>query len=240
MLHDDAIFYYFIPPVLISAGIGGLGPGLLATALGIAAAYFVVADIANYSRLLLVNGVAFAAIGIGVSWGGDLLHRSRQRATVMTRDALAREAHLQSILDTVPEAMIVIDERGNMQSFSSAAERLFGYRAAEALGQNVKILMPAPYRENHDGYLHRYMTTGERRIIGIGRVVVGQRKRWFDLPDGACRRRNEIRRSTLFYRLHPRFDRTAKNRSPFAGTAIRACPYFQVDGDGRDGLDARA
>jgi two-component system, LuxR family, sensor kinase FixL len=176
VLHDDAIFYYFIPPVLISAGIGGLGPGLLATALGLAAAYFVVADIANYARLLLVNGAAFAAIGIGVSWGGDLLHRSRQRAKVMTRDALAREAHLKSILDTVPEAMIVIDERGNMQSFSSAAERLFGYRADEALGQNVKVLMPPPYRENHDGYLQRYMTVGERRIIGIGRVVVGQRR----------------------------------------------------------------
>ena len=94
----------------------------------------------------------------------------------MTRDALAREAHLQSILDTVPEAMIVIDERGVMQSFSSAAERLFGCRAAEAIGRNVSTLMPTPYRENHDGYLQRYMNTGERRIIGIGRVVVGQRK----------------------------------------------------------------
>ena len=72
--------------------------------------------------------------------------------------------------------MIVIDERGIMQSFSSAAERLFGLRAAEAIGQNVKILMPEPYREGHDGYLQRYRTTGERRIIGIGRVVVGQRK----------------------------------------------------------------
>jgi len=72
--------------------------------------------------------------------------------------------------------MIVIDERGVIQSFSSAAERLFGYRAAEAIGQNIKTLMPSPYRGNHDGYLQRYMTTGERRIIGIGRVVVGQRK----------------------------------------------------------------
>src|SRR5512135_263861 len=63
-----------------------------------------------------------------------------------------------------------------MQSFSSAAERLFGYRAVDAIGQNVKILMPSPYREGHDGYMQRYMNTGERRIIGIGRVVVGQRK----------------------------------------------------------------
>jgi two-component system sensor kinase FixL len=95
---------------------------------------------------------------------------------LMARETLARQAHLQSILDTVPEAMIVIDDRGIMQSFSSAAERLFGYKATEALGQNVKILMPAPYRESHDGYIQRYQNTGERRIIGIGRVVVGQRK----------------------------------------------------------------
>jgi len=176
VLHDDAIFYYFTPPVLISAGIGGFGPGLLATALGIAAAYFVIIEVSEFPRLLLISSIAFAAIGIGVSWGGELLHRSRRRTIAMTRDALAREAHLQSILDTVPEAMIVIDEQGTMQSFSSAAERLFGYRVAEALGQNVKILMPAPYRESHDGYLERYRTTGERRIIGIGRVVVGQRK----------------------------------------------------------------
>ena len=176
MLHDDAIFYYFTPPLLISAGIGGFGPGLLATALGIAAAYFVVTEVSEFPRLLLISGIAFATMGIGVSWGGELLHRSRQRTIAMTRDALAREAHLQSILDTVPEAMIVIDEHGIMQSFSSAAERLFDYRVAEVLGQNVKILMPAPYRESHDGYLERYRMTGERRIIGIGRVVVGQRK----------------------------------------------------------------
>jgi PAS domain S-box-containing protein len=72
--------------------------------------------------------------------------------------------------------MIVIDERGVMHSFSSAAERLFGYLASEVLGKNVKMLMPSPYRENHDAYLDRYLATGERRIIGIGRVVVGERK----------------------------------------------------------------
>jgi two-component system sensor kinase FixL len=83
---------------------------------------------------------------------------------------------MKLILDTIPDAMIVIDEHGIMQSFSAAAERLFGYSAVEVLGKNVKILMPAPYRESHDGYLDRYKLTGERRIIGIGRVVVGERK----------------------------------------------------------------
>ncbi len=87
-----------------------------------------------------------------------------------------REAHLQSILDTVPDAMIVIDPQGVMQSFSTAAERLFGYAAGEVVGRNVSILMPKSYREHHDGYLMRYLTTGERRIIGIGRLVVGERK----------------------------------------------------------------
>ena len=83
---------------------------------------------------------------------------------------------MQSILDTVPDAMIVIDERGVMQSFSAAAERLFGYGPEEVIGKNIKMMMPSPYRENHDGYLARYLHTGERRIIGIGRVVVGERK----------------------------------------------------------------
>lgn len=182
IIHDDSLFLYFVPAVLISAGVGGLGPGLLATGLSIVAAYFVLANASALTNLAVVNGIAFAAIGIGVSWGGALLRRDRRRANLMARETLARQAHLQSILDTMPEAMIVIDEHGVMQSFSSAAERLFGYSTAEAVGQNVNILMPAPYRENHDGYLQRYKDTGQRRIIGIGRVVVGQHKNGTTFP----------------------------------------------------------
>jgi two-component system sensor kinase FixL len=176
ILHSDTVFLYFLPAVLIPAGLGGLGPGLLATALSIVFAFTVLGEPGSIPANWSVNGVAFALIGIGVSWGGELLNRERLRTMLMTRDALAREAHLQSILDTVPEAMIVIDERGIIQSFSSAAERLFGYTADDAIGKNVKILMPDPYRDAHDGYMERYLRTGERRIIGIGRVVVGLRK----------------------------------------------------------------
>src|SRR5262249_23173168 len=89
---------------------------------------------------------------------------------------LSESALLRSILETVPDAMIVIDAAGAMHFFSSAAERLFGYQQAEVRGQNVSMLMPPPYREQHDGYLARYLRTGDRRIIGIGRVVVGRRK----------------------------------------------------------------
>ena len=87
-----------------------------------------------------------------------------------------RESHLHSILETIPDAMIVIDGNGIMQFFSSAAERQFGYTEREAIGQNVSILMPNPDRSRHDGYLARYRSTGERHIIGIGRIVTGQRK----------------------------------------------------------------
>jgi two-component system, LuxR family, sensor kinase FixL len=87
-----------------------------------------------------------------------------------------REHHLQSILETIPDAMIVIDGSGIMQFFSSAAERQFGYAEREAIGQNVSMLMPNPDRSRHDGYLARYGSTHERHIIGIGRIVTGQRK----------------------------------------------------------------
>jgi two-component system, LuxR family, sensor kinase FixL len=86
------------------------------------------------------------------------------------------EALIHAILDTVPDALVVIDELGSITSFSAAAEKLFGYQEADVLGQNVNMLMPSPHREAHDGYLLRYLQTGEKRIIGIGRTVEGLRK----------------------------------------------------------------
>jgi two-component system, LuxR family, sensor kinase FixL len=140
------------------------------------------------------------------------------------RDALGREAHLQSILDTVLNAIIVIDERGMMQSFSSAAERLFGHTAAEMLGQNVKMLMPSPYRDNHDGYIKRYLRTGERRIIGIGRVVVGERKdgSTFPMDLAVGEMRSGDRRYFTGFIREP--DRAPEDRGEAAGAAIGARP----------------
>ena len=176
VLQDETPYLLFVPAVLAVAGFGGWGPGVLATILSAGLAFFFKP---SFPVLLLsdwVSTAAFIVIGLGVAWAGEQLCRSRLRSSATTRDVMAREAHVQSILDTVPDAMIVIDARGIMQSFSSAAERLFGYTAAEVLGKNIKMMMPSPYRENHDGYLDRYMRTGERRIIGIGRVVMGERK----------------------------------------------------------------
>jgi two-component system sensor kinase FixL len=110
----------------------------------------------------------------GPSYVGIIRDTTEQHALEATLREQAER--LRSILETVPDAIIVIDEAGLIESFSPAAERLFGWSAAEVTGQNVSMLMPSPYREGHDAYLHRYRTTGERRIIGIGRIVVGQRR----------------------------------------------------------------
>jgi two-component system sensor kinase FixL len=124
----------------------------------------------------LARALTFVGVGIGIAWFGEHLKIARRRVSQNANNAAAREAHLKSILDTVPDAMIVIDERGAIQSFSAAAERLFGHNSEDVLGKNIKIMMPSPYRESHDGYLDRYLRTEDRHIIGIGRVVVGERK----------------------------------------------------------------
>ena len=97
----------------------------------------------------------------------------RKLAESSLRDS---EERLRAILETAVEGIITIDERGIIESLNPAAEKIFGYQAQEVVGKNVKILMPTPYRDEHDGYLGNYLRTGRARIIGIGREVVGLRK----------------------------------------------------------------
>lgn len=106
---------------------------------------------------------------------GQSVHDITSRKA-MEQGLAQSELHVRSILATVPSAMIVIDERGQIVSFSAAAERLFGFAESELVGRNVSVLMPNPDHDRHDDYISRYMATGERRIIGIGRIVVGQRR----------------------------------------------------------------
>lgn len=169
LIGNEALFLLFVPAVLAAAIIGGFGPGAVATILSLAVGnIFFLGQSAGRTELLS-NSIGFLVSGLAIAAFGGWMWATRIAAA-------AREAHLNSILDTVPDAMIVIDTAGIIQSFSAAAQRLFGYKPAEVQGKNVSVLMPSPYREAHDGYMQRYMRTGERRIIGIGRVVVGERK----------------------------------------------------------------
>ena len=165
--HSFTIMY--VPVVVYAAFAGGRGPAILATVLCLGISWFFLGRDLYLNSANLVDVAFFALLGPILGEIGNRLLRE-------TEGALTRQAQLQSILDTVPEAMVVIDERGLVTSFSVAAERLFGWSAAEMIGKNVSLLMPSPYRQEHDGYLQRYHKTGERRIIGIGRIVVGERK----------------------------------------------------------------
>lgn len=167
---EAALGLLFVPVVCGVSVRWGLVPGLLATVLGIASLY-VLASGATHAWLAL-----FAAVGVGVAFGGGWIFEQHGVGLKSAQALAEREAHLRSIYDTAPDALIVIDERGIIQSYSAAAERMFQWRASEALGNNVKMLMPNPFREEHDGYVGNYLRTGVRRIIGIGRIVVGERK----------------------------------------------------------------
>nr|WP_280139615.1 PAS domain S-box protein [Paramesorhizobium deserti] len=168
---------------------------LLLLALAAFGAAFLSGRIAGFLVLVLGAGALFVAGVLGVLPGLNLVemvlsllfsvalvfigagYREARKTAQSAREQLAsREAHLRSILDTVPDATVVIDMRGIIISFNKAAIRQFGYAEVEVVGQNVKILMPEPYQGEHDAYIHRYLDTGERRIIGIDRIVVGRRK----------------------------------------------------------------
>lgn len=97
----------------------------------------------------------------------------RKRSEKALRES---EQRLRGIMDTVVDGIITIGDRGTVQTFNPSAERIFGYASAEVVGNNVSMLMPDPYRSEHDGYMKQYLQTGEARIIGLGRQVHGRRK----------------------------------------------------------------
>lgn len=118
------------------------------------------------------RGPGASGQGAGVLLAGHDVTQQRRIAG----DLLRSESRLRAVFDTAVDGIILIDSLGTIESFNKSAERIFHYKASEVIGSNVKVLMPTPYRENHDQYLHSYMTTGVKKVIGIGREVSGRRK----------------------------------------------------------------
>jgi len=120
----------------------------------------------------ITYGASAVLVGLGGVLSWTILRRARASADAL-RDS---EARARAILDTTVDGIITIDEHGTIESFNPSAVRIFGWTPDEVRGQNVRVLMPAPYRSEHDDYLRNYRRTGEKKIIGIGREVLGQRK----------------------------------------------------------------
>ena len=163
----------FFPAAAAAAFWRGWRAGLFVVVVGLAFGLF-----AGPGRGFANAGTAwlFGAFGLGACVCGDWAMRRRHEGEGSARVLAERDAHLRSIFDTAPEAMIVINQSGTIQSYGASAQRMFGWRPSEVMGRNISMLMPEPFRTQHDNYLARYLSTGEKRIIGIGRIVVGERK----------------------------------------------------------------
>ena len=172
-INIDLVVLLFLPAVTMAAFWRGLAAGAGVGALGLILGLWLGPQRGFSGAGVVWFFLAFVAL---VSTVGEWAVRRRHEREASARVVAEREAHLRSIFDTAPEAMIVINHSGIIQSYGRSAERMFGWRPSEVLGRNISMLMPEPYRSQHDDYLARYLSTGEKRIIGIGRIVVGERK----------------------------------------------------------------
>ena len=240
VLHSQTPFLYFVPAVLVASGIGGAGPALLATGLSLICVFTLFVDPAELSAAYLTNTAAFALISIGVSWGGELLRRGRQRTLAMTtRSAGARSA-------------CAVDSRhgaGGDRRHRRARHHAFVQRRRRAPVRLHRERSHRPERQDSDAGAVSRSARRLSRPLRPHRRAAHHRHRprrrrhaqgRLDLPDGARRRRDELRQPALLHRLHPRPDRAAEHRSAPAGAAIRARAHLAPHRHGRDGLDARA
>ncbi|MBX3577606.1 MAG: PAS domain S-box protein [Rhizobiaceae bacterium] len=170
------VFIIFAPAVMLAAIAGGVGPGLFSVSFALGLAAFLLSASQGLNTAAGLGLMVFVPVSLAMVWLGHAVRGAFAGMAHTERELRLREAHLSSILNTVPDATVVIDRKGTIMSFNAAAIRQFGYAEQEVVGKNVRMLMPDPYRRDHDSYIQRYLQTGERRIIGVDRVVVGSRK----------------------------------------------------------------
>lgn len=131
----------------------------------------------NKPWMVLVGGVVIDSLLLGLFiFLARANRRAVQFANDMTQDYQYKTKLLSNIIDNTVDGLITIDGKGTIETFNKACEKIFGYKADEVIGENVKMLMPEPYHSEHDGYLKNYRDTGKKKIIGLGREFEGQRK----------------------------------------------------------------
>jgi len=186
-LQDRSPLLFFTLPVLAAAARHGVGPGAFATLLGAGAGVWAFMGPHFSFGLLSVdewaNVGSFFATSAGIVYIAERLRRARAAEATTAEAAEETAAQLRgseeryrAIVETAVDAIVVIDEAGTIRSFNPAAERIFGYAAADVEGQNVRVLMDDTHGKGHDGYIRAYKETSEAKIIGLGREVEGRRK----------------------------------------------------------------
>jgi two-component system sensor kinase FixL len=175
----NVIYLQFFPAILLASWFGGRGPGVVATvASALAALRWVLpaTGVGTTSMTSVFPFFLFVVTGFAIAALNGRLRAAHDEARHEAALATSRAERLDAVIRTTVDGIVVIDERGAVEAFNPGAERLFGYLAAEVIGQNVKTLMPSPFHDEHDSYLRRYLSTGKAAIIGIGREVTGRRK----------------------------------------------------------------